>query len=147
MAPYTALIIGATGFVGGHLCELLAERYPKLLLLCLMRDTTPLKVDDLKKLNPNIEIVEGTLDDSAAISAAAEKVDIVIHIAHSDHAPSVQAVLTGLRQRAVKGKHRIPMYLHMSGLGVIADNVRGEKSDRIKEWTDVGFQLDEYVMS
>ncbi|KAK4555782.1 hypothetical protein LTR86_007002 [Recurvomyces mirabilis] len=143
MAPTTALIIGATGFVGGHLCELLAMKHPQLRLLCLMRDTTPRKVSDLKKLNPSVEIVEGTLEDSEIISAAAEKVDVVIHVAHSDHATSVQAVLAGLRKRASTGSHRTPIYLHMSGLGVIADNVRGEKVDSVKEWTDAGFQLDD----
>jgi hypothetical protein len=33
--------------------------------------------------------------------------------------------------------------MHMSGLGIIADNARGEKIDNIKTCTDVGFGYDD----
>lgn len=143
MAPQTAFIIGATGFVGGHLVELLARKHPETRLTCLVRDVTPEKGDSLEKLNSNVKIVEGTLDDGDLICAQAEKVDIVIHVAHSDHAESVQAVLEGLTRRARSTPQRAPIYLHMSGLGIIADNVYGKQVEHPKEWTDVGFSLDE----
>ncbi|KAK5130586.1 hypothetical protein LTR08_001905 [Meristemomyces frigidus] len=144
MSPQRALIIGATGFVGGHLVELLAKKHPEMRLLCLTRDATPAKIEGLKSLNSHVDVLEGTLEDSELISQAAEKVDIVIHVAHSDHVPSVQAVLTGLKRQVATGSRKPPLYLHMSGCGVIADNVFGERVEHPKEWTDVGFRLDEH---
>lgn len=123
--------------------ELLGRKHPELRLLCLVRDATPEKAASLKSLSPRVDVVEGTLEDSEVISRTSEKVDIVIHIAHSDHAPSVEAVLAGLSRRGGDSRPA-PLYLHMSGCGIIADNVRGEYIDNPKEWTDVDLRLDEY---
>jgi len=146
MSPPTVLVLGATGFLGGHLLELLNIRHPELRLICLVRDPTPGKNAALKRLNSQVEILEGTLEDGDVISGAAGYVDAVIHIAHSDHVASVEAILRGLKRRTAKNSQKRPLYLHMSGLGIIADNVRGEHVDDPKEWTDIGLRLDEYVL-
>jgi uncharacterized protein YbjT (DUF2867 family) len=145
MASQTAFIIGGTGFTGGHVLELLGKEHPEIRVICLVRDASPDKLGSLQKLNPNISTVEGTMDDTKLIAETAETADIVIHMAHSDHLASVEAVLSGLRKRVEGGGDRSPLYLHMSGLGIIADNVFGEKVEEVKEWTDVGLQLSECV--
>ena len=90
MSGPTIFILGAYGFVGGHLTRVLGEKHPDYRLLCLMRNPTPERLAPLKALHPNIEIVEGSLDDAEIISKASEDVDIVLNTASSDHWPSVQ---------------------------------------------------------
>jgi uncharacterized protein YbjT (DUF2867 family) len=145
MPSQIAFIIGGTGFTGGHVLSLLHTSHPEISAICLVRDASPAKLSSLQKLNPNTSMVEGTMDDAELISKTAETADIVIHMAHSDHVSSVEAVLTGLRKQVESSSDRSPLYLHMSGLGIIADNVLGEKVEKMKEWTDVGLQLSEYV--
>lgn len=114
------------------------EKHPDFHLICLVRNPTPTRVADLKKLNRNVEILEGALDDQEIISKKSEEVDVVIHLAHSDHLPSVEAVIEGLtRQTAKSPDNRRPLYIHLSGVGIICDNVRGEKVKYTKEWTDM----------
>ena len=145
MSPQNIFLIGATGFVGGHLTALLAEKHPEWHLICLLREPTPARIVGLKNLDHNVEVLEGTLDDFDVISQKAEEVDIVIHLAHSDHLPSVEAVLDGLTKQKAKNPERKPIYLHMSGMGIIVDNVYGQRVDHVKEWTDVDLDLNEYV--
>ena len=116
----TVFLIGATGFVGGYVLELLGQKHPEFRVLCLLRNATKARADTLRSLNRNAEIVQGTLDDQAAISTAAEKADVVILVARSDHLPSVQAVLDGLTTRAKENPDKEPpTFLHMSSRGTI----------------------------
>ncbi|KAK3113847.1 hypothetical protein LTR53_008454 [Teratosphaeriaceae sp. CCFEE 6253] len=139
----SAFVLGATGFVGGHLLEVLAQTHPELHLRCLVRSASTQKVQGLQALNTNVEVIDGSLEDSALIADAAETADIIVNVASSDHLPSVEAILAGLKRDIAQNSHRRPIYLHMSGLGVIADNVKGEKIQHPKEWTDVGFKLED----
>lgn len=145
MSSKNVFVIGATGFVGGHLITQLAQQHPEYHLICLLRNPTPARIAGLEELNRNVEVLEGTLDDFEIISKKSEEVDVVVHLAHSDHLPSVEAVLAGLTNQKAKNPDRDPIYLHMSGMGIICDNVYGEKVDYVKEWTDVDLDLDEYV--
>lgn len=144
MPAQTAFILGATGFVGGHLLDVLATTHPDLHLQCLVRKPTPQKINALSVLNGNVKVIEGSLDDTELITVQSSQAKIVINVASSDHLPSVEAILAGLQKQSERDANCRPVYLHMSGLGVIADNVKGEKIDVIKEWTDVGFKLEEY---
>lgn len=90
MSSPSIFILGATGFVGGHLTRILGEEHSDYRILCLMRNPTPERVASLKTLHPNVEIVEGSLDDREIISDASEDVDVVLNTASSDHWPSVE---------------------------------------------------------
>jgi len=143
MPRLTALILGATGFVGRHLLEALAATHPDLQLRCLVRNATAQRLAILAALNSNVETIEGTLEDSALITLEAAKADVVVNVASSDHLASTEAILTGLRKQDESAGGQRPIYLHMSGLGIIADNVRGEKVEVVKEWTDFDLDLEE----
>jgi dihydroflavonol-4-reductase len=71
----TALITGATGFVGSHLTErLLAEGW---LVRALVRRTS----DTVRLRRQGVELVEGDLDDADAMRGAASGADSVFHLA------------------------------------------------------------------
>src|SRR5688572_23455611 len=76
-----ALITGATGFVGGHLTELLvAEGWQ---IRALVRPTS----DSVRLRRLGVELHEGGLGDREAIRGASAGVDVVFHL----------AAVTGLR--------------------------------------------------
>ena len=69
------LVTGATGFVGGHLVDALLERGNDV--ICLTRSTA-----NLSWLNRQpVEQIQGDLNDTRAMRAAVEKVDVVYHVA------------------------------------------------------------------
>lgn len=70
-----ALVTGATGFVGSHLVEVLAEA--GVGVRALVRRTS--RTDALAALG--VERVEGTLEDPASLARAAAGVDVVFHLA------------------------------------------------------------------
>ncbi|KAF7333324.1 NAD(P)-binding protein [Mycena venus] len=131
----------ASGFVGGELLLVLAREHPEFRIRALLRDVTPERTSALKALHPGIEIVQGFLEDRQTIQTEAEKADIVINTASSDHGPSVEATLEGLEKNSAENPGKPPLYIHVSGCGIISDNVRGEKVAHVREWTDIGLRL------
>jgi dihydroflavonol-4-reductase len=71
----TALVTGASGFVGSHLVDLLVERGGQV--RCLVRKSSKLKY--LK--HPGVELVYGGLDSATDWDAALDGVDTVYHVA------------------------------------------------------------------
>lgn len=144
MPAQKVFLLGATGFLGGHVVALLKTKHPDYHLTCLLRHPTPEAVALLQSLNPNFAVIQGTLDDRDIIAQAASEADVVIHMAHSDHPASVNAILQGLDRRIAQAPTEpSPIFLHISGCGIIADNCRGIKVDHIKEWTDIDLDLNE----
>ena len=92
MASSTIFLLGASGFVGGELLLVLAREHPEFRIRALLRDVTPERTSALKALHPGIEVVQGLLEDRQTIQTEAEKADIVINTASSDHWPSVEGV-------------------------------------------------------
>jgi nucleoside-diphosphate-sugar epimerase len=85
--PRTALITGASGFVGGHLAERLGrEVWQVRALVRATSDTTRLR-------QLGAELVTGTLDAGDALAAAADGADTVFHLAALTTAPSEQVFL------------------------------------------------------
>ena len=81
----TALITGATGFVGGHLAEHLAGQGWKV--RALVRPTS----DTARLRALGTGLATGGLDDADAIAAAASGADTVFHLAGATTAPSEAA--------------------------------------------------------
>lgn len=73
--PMTALVTGATGFIGTHLVRLLTERGVRVRALARSADKArPLA-------GPNVEVVIGDFGDPDAIPGIAEGADVVFHLA------------------------------------------------------------------
>ncbi|KAI6004383.1 hypothetical protein F5J12DRAFT_893474 [Pisolithus orientalis] len=147
MSAYkTIFFLGATGYLGSEFLLLLNREFPDLHIVALLRNVTQEREAQLRALYPNSSVVEGTLDDDAVIREQAAKADIVINCASSDHTPSVISTLAGLEINSKNNPGRPPLYLHVSGCGIISDNARGEPVEYVKEWSDIGLDLKEYVL-
>ena len=89
-------------------------------------------------------LVYGTLDDSAVLEEEAEKADVVLHFASSDHVGGAEAIARGLkkREKSGKGAHWIhtsgtDILLLQSGEEVPKEGVKGfDDWDGIRELTD-----------
>ena len=81
VAALTIALTGATGFVGGHVLDLLARRgTPVRALTRRPRDA-----------KPNVEWVEGALDQPDSLRRLAGGADAVIHVAGAINAPTREA--------------------------------------------------------
>jgi nucleoside-diphosphate-sugar epimerase len=107
-------ISGAGGFIGGTVARRLLDAGHSV--RGLVRDTG--KAEQLKALG--IEPVVGSLEDSDLLVRGARSADGVINAADSDHLPTIEALVEGLRG---SGK---PL-LHTSGSSVIGDDARGNR--------------------
>jgi len=75
-----ALVTGATGFIAGHVIELLCKRGYKV--RATVRSTKePKRIEYLKQLCPNIELLEADLLKEGSFDAHAKGCDYVLHIA------------------------------------------------------------------
>ncbi|KAJ7583593.1 hypothetical protein C8J56DRAFT_830923 [Mycena floridula] len=140
--PSSILFLGATGFVGGEVLQLLAKELPDIPIVAVVRNITADKTEKLQELHSGLTLVEGALSDDAILQEQASKTDVVINCASSDHHASVVSILAGLKVRATS-KPEAPIYLHMSGCGITSDNSRGELFVPKKVFTDIGLRLTE----
>ncbi|MGH7961698.1 MAG: NAD-dependent epimerase/dehydratase family protein, partial [Candidatus Binatia bacterium] len=76
------LVTGGTGFVGSHLIEALSARAMRIRVL--VRSTS----DTTRLAGPNIELIEGGLDDPAALAQAVRDTEVVFHLAAATKARS-----------------------------------------------------------
>ncbi|KAF8509426.1 hypothetical protein BU17DRAFT_77845 [Hysterangium stoloniferum] len=116
----SVFITGATGYIGGatlaHLLTASSSKSHKYSALVRNKN----KAAKLEALG--VRAVLGSLDDADILIEEASKADVVIHTAESaEHVPSVKAILEGLIKRDDN-----PIYIHISGTGVLASDARGE---------------------
>jgi dihydroflavonol-4-reductase len=120
-----ALVTGATGFTGGHLCRhLRAAGYDVTALVRPGRDTAALR-------QQGVGIAEGSLHDPAALARAMTNVDVVFHIAAAFRDASlpdreffkvnVEGVRNIIHAAAAAGVTR---FVHCSTVGVHGDTGR-----------------------
>ncbi|THH28540.1 hypothetical protein EUX98_g5646 [Antrodiella citrinella] len=133
--------LGATGYLGSEFLLLLARDFPGLPVTALIRSITPERASQLQDVYPGISLVEGGLDDDVVIQEQVQKVDVVINSASSDHWPSVKSTLAGLEKSAATTPGNPPLYIHISGCGIIADNANGGPVDHVPEYSDIGLDL------
>ncbi|KNZ81128.1 hypothetical protein J132_03120 [Termitomyces sp. J132] len=119
-----------SGFIGGTLLTSLLSRddIDRFDIIVLIRgeERAALIRDKL-----GLKTVVADLSDYEVVSAAAEKADVVINTANSDHPAGARAIIEGLTKRKAKtGKTGV--YIHSSGTGALTDNAKGEyKSEKV----------------
>ncbi|CAF4158902.1 unnamed protein product, partial [Rotaria sordida] len=120
------LLTGATGYIGGSILTALLQ-HPNVLNFKI---TVLLRGDEsrVKKLE-SIGVIPqiGSNDSNDIIEKAASQSDVVIHTANSaDDLPSTRSIITGLNKR-IETTEKPAIYIHTSGTGVLAEDVRGKK--------------------
>jgi nucleoside-diphosphate-sugar epimerase len=108
-------ILGASGYIGGSVAAALIEKGHAVSGLARSEDTAA------ALRGRNIAPVRGTLDDTAAIAAAAKAADVTIGAASADHRGAAEAVVT-----ALTGTGTGKLYLHTSGSSIVGTPARGE---------------------
>jgi nucleoside-diphosphate-sugar epimerase len=108
-------ILGASGYIGGSVAAALIEKGHAVSGLAPTEDTPA------ALRGRHIAPVRGTLDDTAAIAAAAKAADVTIGAASADHRGAAEAVVT-----ALTGTGTGKLYLHTSGSSIVGTPARGE---------------------
>ena len=78
-------LLGAAGYLGSQLLVLLSQRLPQLPVIALVRNLDAGKQAQLKDIRPDIDLVEGSLDDVQLIREQTSQAKYVINCASSDH--------------------------------------------------------------
>jgi len=84
----TILITGGAGFIGSHLVEYLANKYPDYRLVVLDALTYAGKLDSIPdeiKSSPRFEFWNGNINNSELVSTLVSEADIVAHLAAESH--------------------------------------------------------------
>ncbi len=136
---HKALVTGATGFVGSHLVELLAEAGVGVRALVRRTSNTRL-LDQL-----GADCIEGDLEDALALARAAQGVDVVFHLAALTRARSreeffrVNARAVEAVARAAAGAGARLVYLSsLAAVGPAQDGRAVRETDPPRPITDYG---------
>ncbi|KIK55822.1 hypothetical protein GYMLUDRAFT_47563 [Collybiopsis luxurians FD-317 M1] len=140
MSSPSVFLLGATGYIGGQVLLSLANDFPEIPIRALARNLSPDKIAALHALHPKIEPIDGSLTDVKIIEEEAKKADIVINVAIAGDLDSINAIIRGQLQRSRSyTPHPTPIYIHMSGAGLLGDSARGELLTPRKIWVDTEF--------
>ncbi|KFY81989.1 hypothetical protein V500_10923 [Pseudogymnoascus sp. VKM F-4518 (FW-2643)] len=116
MAP-TIFITGVTGYIGGEVAVMLAEKHPEYNLVFLVRKDEQAKT--VKSRFPSSETVIGDLDSHDVLFEQGKRADVVLQTASADHIAVGQSIIAGMAQ-GKKGH-----YIHVSGSGILHDVTNG----------------------
>ena len=98
MSTQKKVFIVGPGFIGWNIIDLLIpEGYPVTGFVRRKEHADGIKAS-------GATAVMGDLDDKALITEQAGAHDIIFHTATADHLPSVEAILDGVKMRALKGQ-------------------------------------------
>jgi nucleoside-diphosphate-sugar epimerase len=112
------------GYIGREVVDCLLESGYRITAL-VRRESAGKELE-----KDGIGFVLGSLADADTITQQTAASDIVIHTATADDLDSVNAVISGIDQRARENKHTI--YIHTSGCSFLSDDINGEyKSDMV----------------
>jgi nucleoside-diphosphate-sugar epimerase/predicted dehydrogenase len=151
----SALVTGATGFIGTHLVRSLAERGVRV--RALARDPEKGK----RILGPNVEVVIGDFADPEVIEGLAEGVDTIFHLASvmAGTPEEFQRVdLAGSRHLLDEAKRvGVRRFVYTSTLGVypfgdlrdgalVSDSTPVDESERIGPYSAAKIQVERMLM-
>lgn len=119
------LVLGATGYLGCPALQRFID-HPNAAnwtFTAIVRSAD--KAEKLQSIG--ITAVVGSLDDSQILEREASKADVVLSLADSDSLPPIQALLRGSKKRFEANGVKT-VFLHISGVGVLADEAMGAYS-------------------
>lgn len=115
-----ALVTGASGFVGSHLCDLLLEK--NFEVRCLIRKTSNLRWLE----NKPFELFNGSLDDIETLNSAVRGMDYIFHVGGLVAARDYQEFLKGncdgtknLLDATLANAPNIKRFLFLSSLAAV----------------------------
>lgn len=121
-----ALVTGATGFIGSHLCEELARRGHKV--TCLIREKSNLKWIE----NIDLKIISGDCEEIESLYDAVDGVDYVFHLAGLTKACSKDKFFCANTRgtenliRAVSQKNlKLKRFIYISSLAAVGPSKNG----------------------
>src|SRR5258705_8254759 len=126
------LVTGGTGFVGSHLVDALCQQNVQVRVLAR-------KTSDRTRLQQGVEVIEGDLQDEAALQRAVHSVELIFHLAAATRARSergyVEANAEGTRRlinaiQTVQPKVRRLVYLSsLAAVGPAHDGKPVQRED------------------
>jgi len=126
MQPMKALVTGATGFIGSHLCEEFVKRGYEV--TCLVRDTSNLKwVEGM-----NITFIKGDCTSIESLFDAVAHVDCIFHLAGLTKACTEKAFFCAnaegtenLIRAAVQKNPKLKRFVYLSSLAAAGPSKNG----------------------
>ncbi|KAG6864529.1 hypothetical protein C0991_008930 [Blastosporella zonata] len=122
MSTPNIFFTGATGYIGGSVLArfLTHSDIASHKITLLVR--SPEKAAKFAAFG--VKTVVGSQTDIDLVEKLASEADVVVSTADSDYLPAIQAILRGLEKRH-KATENVPIIIHTSGTGVLADNAKG----------------------
>ncbi|EGN98930.1 hypothetical protein SERLA73DRAFT_181658 [Serpula lacrymans var. lacrymans S7.3] len=128
-------IIGATGYIGGAVLELLLEHPTASSSQFTALVRSPEKAQKLESVG--VHAVVGSLSELDKLEQLASQSDVIFACADADNVPATKAILAGLKKR-YDSTGKAPILIHTSGTGVLMDKAAGKYAyDTIYDDTDV----------
>ncbi|KAI9837874.1 MAG: hypothetical protein M1837_002694 [Sclerophora amabilis] len=118
------LLLGASGYIGGHALGLLISKHPEYEITALVRNQS--QAEAVSTRWNTVKTVIGDLDSQETLVRESGKADVVLNLANADHAGAVRSILQGLK--GTSGR-----LIHTSGTAILHDvpNNYGEPSSKI----------------
>ncbi|KAF8665814.1 hypothetical protein AX16_000257 [Volvariella volvacea WC 439] len=105
-------LLGATGYIGSQFLIHLKDQYPNIHVIALVRNATEERKVALAQSNPNITVVEGSIDDDTIVREQASKVDIIVNAGNAQHESSIRDHCTGWSGRSFQTTPRKSSHLY-----------------------------------
>jgi UDP-glucose 4-epimerase len=129
------LVTGGAGFIGGHVVETLLSQGDQVRVL---DDFSTGRRENLRGLEPRVQVIDGTITDTKAVEAAVQGVERIVHLAAlpsvqrsvedplSSHAVCATGTLNILDAARRSGLRRLVYAASSSAYGDIPGTVRSE---------------------